>query len=87
MARAQIERGVALGERAALQSAKKARRTLARGRRVLTGAARLARIDAMGKRAKLMPECASTIRDVIGALVSTPSDPALRRSHNPASSH
>jgi hypothetical protein len=83
----QIERGIALGERAAMQSAKKARRTLARGRRVLTSAARLARIDAMGKRAKLMPECASTIRDVIGALVSTPSDRALRRSHNPTSSH
>jgi hypothetical protein len=70
-----------------MQSAKKARRTLARGRRVLTGAARRARIDARGKRAKLMPECASTIRDVIGELVSTPSDPALRRSHNPTSSH
>jgi hypothetical protein len=79
----QIERGIALGERAAMQTAKKARRTLARGRRVLTGAARLARIDARGKRAKLMPECASTIRDVIGELVSAPSDSALRRSHNP----
>jgi hypothetical protein len=66
-----LERAIELVERAATQSGKKARRTLARGRHVLASAARLARKEARGKHATLTTECASAIRDAIDRQMSS----------------
>jgi hypothetical protein len=82
-----LERAIGLGERAATQSGKKARRTLARGRQLLASAGRLAQKEARGRRAKLTTGCASVIRDAIDQQMSSSADPGMPRSHNPPSSH
>jgi hypothetical protein len=66
-----IDRATATTERAAELSGRKARRTIARARRLLQGVGRLARSASTGKRAKLAPTCAAAVQDVIDQLVAS----------------
>jgi hypothetical protein len=65
-----IERATAVTERAEELSGRKARRTLARARRLLQGVGRQARSASTGRRAKLAPGCAAALQEVIGQLVA-----------------
>src|SRR5262249_18337475 len=65
-----IERATAVTERAEKLFGRKARRTLARARRLLQGVGRQARSASTGRRAKLAPGRAAALQEAIGQLVA-----------------
>jgi hypothetical protein len=65
-----IEHATELVERDTSQSGRKARRTLARARKLFKSAGRMAHTASTRKRASLTPGCAAAIQDTIDDLLS-----------------